>query len=233
MDASEELAEKLLRHMGFLSVVYEPDGNVPPDFLVDGRIAVEVRRLNQSHDSGSGMRGLEETFIPLWPKIENLVHSLGPAKDESWFVFFRFSRPVQPWKSLEPKLRAALTAFMAQADRSRCVVYEENGFELEVARASQPLEHYFRMGGSSDREAGGFIVSEMLENITHCANEKLQKISRVRNKYKEWWLVLPDHIGLGLSEYDRQQFLAHAKRPTGWDKIIVVDPRDPTSWVEF
>ncbi len=233
MDASEELAEKLLRHMGFQSVVYEPDGNVPPDFLVDGRIAVEVRRLNQNHDSGSGMRGLEETFIPLWQKIEKLAHSLGPANEESWFVFIRFSRPVPQWKSLEPKLRAALLAFAAKADRSSCVVYEENGFELEVARASQPLEHYFRMGGSSDQQSGGFIVAEMLENIAHCANEKLHKIAVAKSKYNEWWLVLPDHIGLGLSSDDRQQFLAHAKRPAGWDKIVVVDPRDPTSWFEF
>lgn len=74
MDASEAVVEKLLKHMGFESVVYEPDGNTPPDFLADGRVAVEVRRLNQNHDSGDGKRGLEETSIPLWNKVEKLAH---------------------------------------------------------------------------------------------------------------------------------------------------------------
>jgi hypothetical protein len=233
MDASEAVVEKLLKHMGFQSVIYEPDGNVPPDFLADGRVAVEVRRLNQNHDSGNGKRGLEETSIPLWQKIEKLGHSLGPATSESWFLFFRFSRPVKPWRELEPKLRASLVAFMAQSTRTSGRVFTSDNFELDVIRASQPLEHYFRMGGNSDHQSGGFIVAEMLDNIAHCASEKLQKIASFRSNYPEWWLVLTDHIGLGLDDHDKQQLLTHAKRPAGWDKIVVVSPSDPTKWLEF
>ena len=233
MDASEALVEKLLKNMGFQSVVYEPDGNTPPDFLADGRVAVEVRRLNQNHDLGGGKRGLEETSIPLWLKVEKLAHSLGPAANESWFLFFRFSRPVKPWKQLEPKLRAALAAFMAQPERNSGIIYTDEHFELDVIRASQPLEHYFRMGGNSDHQSGGFIVAEMLDNIAHCAAEKLQKIANIRSKYPEWWLVLTDHIGLGLDDHDKQQLLDDAKRPVGWDKIVVVSPSNPAKWLEF
>src|SRR5690606_28651653 len=82
-------------------------GAVHPDFLADGRVAVEVRRLNQNHDSGRGKRGLEETSIPLWQRVEKLAHSFGPATNESWFLFFRFGRPIKPWKELEPRVRAA------------------------------------------------------------------------------------------------------------------------------
>jgi len=233
MDASEAVAEKLLNQMGFQSVVYEPDGNTPPDFLADGRVAVEVRRLNQNHDSGDGKRGLEETAIPLRKRFEKLAHSLGPATNESWFIFFRFSRPVTPWNQLEPTLRAALSAFMIQPERHSGRIYTEPNFELDVIRASKPLEHYFRMGGDSDRQSGGFIVAEMLDNIDHCAAEKLKKIAKFRSRYPEWWLVLTDHIGLGLDEHDKQQLLENATRPAGWDKIIVVSPSDPTKWLEF
>jgi hypothetical protein len=233
VDASEAVAEKLLNHLGFQSVVYEPDGNVPPDFLADGRIAVEVRRLNQNHDSGNGLRGLEETSIPLWQKIEKLGRSFGSAKGESWFLCFSFSRPVKPWKELEPELRAALVAFMAQPNRKSGLVFADDSFELDVLRASQPLERYFLVGGSSDHQSGGFLVAQMLENIAHCAAEKLQKIANFRCNYSEWWLVLIDHIGLGLSGSDKQLLLAHAKRPAGWDKIILVSPIDSTSWFDF
>lgn len=233
MDASEAIVEKLLKHRGFQNVVYEPDGNVPPDFLADGRVAVEVRRLNQNHDSGNGKRGLEEISIPLWQKVEKLGGSFGSSTGESWFLFFRFSRPIKPWKVQEPKLRAALVAFLAQPARNSGRVYTDDNFELDVIRTPQPLEHVFHMGGSSDHQSGGFIVAEMLENITHCASEKLKKIANFRNNYPEWWLVLTDHIGLGLDDHDKQQLLGHAKRPAGWDKIVVVSPSDPTKWLEF
>jgi len=40
MDASEKIAEKYLNGLAMGAVAYEPDGNIPPDFSVDGRIGV-------------------------------------------------------------------------------------------------------------------------------------------------------------------------------------------------
>ncbi len=57
MDTSESLVRDFLLYRGYADIVYEPDGNVPPDFLIDGRIAVEVRRLNQNHEAGSRAHG--------------------------------------------------------------------------------------------------------------------------------------------------------------------------------
>lgn len=76
MDASEKLVESYLKGI-FTDVRYEPDGNVPPDFLADSRVAVEVRRLNQNHDDGSGKgpRGLEETAIPIWRRVRVCLES--------------------------------------------------------------------------------------------------------------------------------------------------------------
>jgi len=45
MDRSETVGMHHLLFRGHSDVIYEPDGNVPPDFLVEGRSAVEVRRL--------------------------------------------------------------------------------------------------------------------------------------------------------------------------------------------
>jgi hypothetical protein len=54
MDDSEKLANDYLSRLGFQDIVYEPDNKNPPDFLADGRIAVEVRRLNQNEVTESG-----------------------------------------------------------------------------------------------------------------------------------------------------------------------------------
>jgi hypothetical protein len=55
MNRDETLVDKYLRSLGLGEVVYEPDGKVPPVFLVGRRIAVEARR----HCVGIG-RGLTD-----------------------------------------------------------------------------------------------------------------------------------------------------------------------------
>jgi hypothetical protein len=49
LNDDERIAGEYLHRLGMGTVAYEPDGQVPPDFLIDGRIAVEVRRLNQTN----------------------------------------------------------------------------------------------------------------------------------------------------------------------------------------
>src|SRR5213595_1852143 len=102
MDSSEGIVSEYLSHRGFRDVVYEPDGNVPPDFLVDGRIAVEVRRLNQHERIGDVPRGLEQTSIPLDRLVIRILESMGPPTvGMSWFVSYSFRRPLPSKKVLE------------------------------------------------------------------------------------------------------------------------------------
>ena len=89
------------------------------------------------------------------------------------------------------------------------------------------------MGGVSDRQAGGWVISELLSNIRHCSEEKLRKIEPFRDRYKTWWLALTNYTGLGLDESDRQKLKEHFSRPNGWDKILLINPSSPEHWLEF
>ena len=46
MDQAELHAKAFLGGLGFINEIFKPDENVPPDFALEGRIAVEVRRLH-------------------------------------------------------------------------------------------------------------------------------------------------------------------------------------------
>jgi len=46
---------------------------VPPDILVEGKIAVEVRCLNQMQEAEAGSSGLEEISIPLARNVNALL----------------------------------------------------------------------------------------------------------------------------------------------------------------
>jgi len=234
MDPTENIVLRHLKHLGYTNVIYEPDGNMPPDFLVDESIAIEVRRLNQNHVEGGNTKGLEEVAIPLSKRVEKLLGELGaPVGSESWFVFFRFSRPVEAWRILEPKLRKALNTFRdSNAKQPGCIV-KANGFELDVFRASKPHATMFIIGGYSDEESGGWLLTEMDKNIRYCTSEKSRKITSVRTKYGKWWLALVDHIGYGLGDFDRKMFRDQVSIVHDWDKVIVIDPNNPTIWFEI
>lgn len=73
MDNTEQIAYSHLISLGYDRIVYEPDGNIPPDFAINNRIAVEVRRLNQNERERVYPRGLEEVEMPLLGKLQKLL----------------------------------------------------------------------------------------------------------------------------------------------------------------
>lgn len=229
MDRSEAIAEKFLGSLGFENIVFEPDGNVPPDFLCDSKIAVEVRRLNQHQQLANGkIKSLDETSIPFVLRLKNELKTFGPPTSEfSWFVIFHFNRPLANWKNLQPQISEYLKAFQSSASPDNCTLTVSSAFEIVLVKASNVVEnHYFAFGGFSDRDSGGWLIYEIEKNLKIVIEEKTKKISKFRHKYSEWWLVLPDHIGYGLNEFDRNAFREHVEIESIWDKIILIDPRD-------
>src|SRR5215471_10027052 len=77
MNKDESIAETFLKSLGLGTVTYEPDGNIPPDFLLDNRIAVEVRRLNENLNVGGQIQGLESEDISLGKVIRAALDGLG------------------------------------------------------------------------------------------------------------------------------------------------------------
>ena len=47
MNKDEKIANTYLKSLGFQKLEFEPNGNIPPDFTINKKIGVEVRRLNK------------------------------------------------------------------------------------------------------------------------------------------------------------------------------------------
>jgi hypothetical protein len=76
---------------------------------------------------------------------------------------------------------------------------------------------------------GGFVVAELVRNLRLWIGEKLRKVDRVRHKYEEWWLVLEDRISYGALDGDDADQLRAALGPVaGFDKVVLVNPLEPT-----
>lgn len=96
-------------------------------------------------------------------------------------------------------------------------------------RSPTPKPTFFRPAGRTDRQLGGFLIDEIATNLKHCITEKTGKIASCRPKYPEWWLVLSDHIGYGLDDFEQEQFVDQVSvQPGGFNKIVLLDPCDAT-----
>ena len=230
MDESEQLVEKYLLALGRGSVVFEPDGNIPPDFSLEGSIGIEVRRLNQNYERPDGStEGLEELDIPLWQRLQRILPMLGPSIDgESWFVDIDFRRPVGQWKPLQTEIKQALLSFMRSTSRTTTTIKITQNLKLDLHPAGKDQGSFFLLFASSDDDSGGWVMAEVEKNLRLCLSVKEQKIAPYRDKYPEWWLVLPDHINYGMGLEDREVFRAEVMPSIqhAFDKIILIDPRD-------
>jgi hypothetical protein len=233
MDESESLVRDYLQYQGFERIVYQPDGNIPPDFLVDDRIAVEVRRLNENELTESGeLRGLETLRISTERKLCKLLHSLGhSASGSSWFVGLHLKRPVPRWKYIEPELRRQLEKFRDNENSQKlCVIKVAEGLEIEIFhKASRLHRTCFLHGVSSDSDTGGFVFGNTQRNLRLCVQEKMRKIAPVRHKYSEWWLVFVDHIGFGVEDCDQELFRKHLGIEHDLDRVILLS-RQNARW---
>ncbi len=220
MKVSEEMAFLYLSSLGLSPIVYEPDGNMPPDFLIDGRIAIEVRRLNYHKVTESGgSRGIESSQFALLRSMREILPLLGPPKKgESWFVHYIFSRPVLKLTKLKRAVVDLLTAFRDGQIEGREFSITDH-FTVKMIPSTKVFPDCFVLGGYVDRDAGGWIIAELEKNIRICIREKSEKIAMMRAKYPEWWLILVDHIGYG------QRETLHIEHD--WDKVILVNPLDP------
>jgi hypothetical protein len=230
MDESESLVRDHLLHLGFDRIVYEPDGSNPPDFLIDDRIAVEVRRLNQNEVIESGrLRGLEEDHISTVIRLRRLLLSLGPAKSGgSWFVEFKLRRPIPRWSQIEPELRSQLETFRDDESRQKVSYIKiADGLKINIfQKASDPHPTCFVHGITCDSDVGGFPFVETQKNLRLCIEEKTRKIARVRHKYPEWWLVFVDRINFGMDASDQKLFREQLGIDHNFDKVILLSPLD-------
>jgi len=167
--------------------------------------------------------------------MRKLIETYGPSVPgmQSWYIFYRFTRPIPAWKDLSVRVANALDSLPAVAAKPKYSFDLGDGFELTAHASKLSLPWRFRHFGHSDDQSGGFLIEEIEANLKLCIAEKLKKIAPYRIKYREWWLILPDHIGFGLDEFDQQIFRSEVKLTLGFDRVILLDPRNSSRCFEL
>ena len=220
-DQCELWAREYLIHLGFSAhdIVFQPDGQIPPDWLVEHRVAVEVRRLNQHIESVAHQEAIETLAEPLERRMRDLLRSLGPPRDGvSWYVDYRFRRP-QLTKNWERIVRTRLLDIQTSPpDSETTAVLIDEHFGLTLTRAVGDHADCFVEAAVWDEDGdGGWVVPVLANNLEIVVAEKMAKTAPYRARYSEWWLILIDHI-FGGGGYN------NVSVPHDFERVIVIHP---------
>jgi hypothetical protein len=234
VDTAETLAEEHLRYRfpGDGRVIHEPDGGTSPDFLVDGRIAVEVRRLNEHDDEGIP-RPLIETQIPLQNRLRNLANELDPDNAKTLVVYAELQRPLPSAKAVRSQSRAFFEELLASDEPEGIQLVSIPNMRLKCVGEASTLAGKPFLFVWVDLDSGGSILPLVRRNLEICVREKSRKTAPLRHKYPEWWLVLLDYVSWGQDDYagpDMRRFLTLEH---DWDRVVLVDPVHRECWFEL
>jgi hypothetical protein len=236
MNPDEAIANEFLKSLNKGTVLYEPDGNIPPDFALDGRrVGVEVRRLNQNRVYPNGKKhAYEHVGIRMWHRMTQLLKQFGPScEGESWHVIMMFRRPLD-WRSIEKDVVSQLNDFKQSPGRADTTLKFGDSFELDLDRARKDAGSFFNLRGSCDGDAGGAILAEVERNLRLCVEEKERKIAPYRERYDEWWLVLINHVDLRMEADDYETFIMDADPPIthSFRRVFLIDYAEYQHWFE-
>lgn len=231
----EKIAMEYFQSIGYTNIQYEPEPNCPPDLLLDEKIAVEVRRLNQFKHINGANKPLEDLEYQIMPRIRNLIKTFDhiPSQQTSW-ISVKYQRPLKVDKKLLEAVERALRIHMNRLDQH--FVYPITP-TLEIrCRPSASSINYnkpFMWASSFDGDSGGLVVGMIYRSLKHIVMEKEGKIQPHRNKYPTWWLAVTDHIGYGLDDKDVAQLKEGFDIETFFEKIIFISPFDSSRGKEI
>ena len=117
----------------------------------------------------------------------------------------------------------ALTDFLNRPSQLPCDVKVTENIYFHIFSSQAVEGKIFRFAGGTDRESGGWVLSEFIMNFKHCVEEKTQKIKNHQDEYFLWWLVLVDQIAHGFDENEKDEIKSMVSVNISWNKVIVLD----------
>ncbi len=197
----------LVAHYGE-NVIFEPDGKVPPDFLVNSKFEVEVRRLNKSFSDKGSHEGLEQVTIPIFEVCNEVLRSFDARyQGNSYWVSLQFERPLSTsMRQVKKEMEITLETFITSVTTALpCTLFVNPNIRFTIDASDPITGRVFRPAGGTDRNANGWVIPDYQDNLRHCIIEKSAKVSDYLTKYHEWWLYLLDHMGWGLDEKETEK----------------------------
>jgi hypothetical protein len=226
MKPDEKIAKAYLEHLEGKEIEYEPDGNIPPDFLLNQEIAIEVRRLNQNfkiNDRNVPVEKLEYKILQIVRVLETIKND---SYDYSILFSIKYKRPLKIDKKLLNEIEQKVIDVIKIIENTINIVINNN-LLIKLTKSPRKYSEYFSLLSITDMDTGGLVHQIVYNNLKISLQEKENKIRPYFKKYQIWWLILIDHVGFMLKDYDFDLLNKMPILECVFDKIIVVSYFDP------
>lgn len=229
MKREEIIAKEYFESIGYNNLVYEPNGNRTPDFLINKNIAVEVRRLNQFYNN----EPIEKVKYKLIPKIVKQIESFESENYfESAFVGIEYSRPIKYNSFIKNRINSILKNHSSNMKTQKEYVINDN-LKITIIPSEIKLKSKFSFGSSIDFNEGGFVLGNIYNSLKFIVKDKYKKIEYFKPEYKTWWLALVDFIGNGVSENEILQLRESIDFDLLFDKVFIISYLNPKKGTEI
>ena len=231
MNDTEMRAHSLLEALGFTEISNRTNHNVPPDFIANGNVGIEVTRLNRAIFVDGTPIVLDSSFLGIMTAVESVLQEFSNAdSDPCFFVSLTLGRPFDK-KSAKKALRERLNGFLASGAPSlgRTLVSKELLIRIEPTQAL--WDRRFHIGGVSDLPRAEYTDDAICGNLLRVAKTKKDKCISGGLSLSKWWLVLENTVSYTVPEDIRESIwaftLANHEVFDFWDKFILFNPLQP------
>ena len=228
----EQIVFDCLTYQGFGNIIFEPDGNITPDLLVDNEIAIEVRRLNQNQIVGDNkLRGFEEDEFEIYGWLNKIMKKVSDDNFvDSAFVAYFYTRPYPDKRLFMKKVKEILIKHKEYIKEEKEYKVSDN-FKIHIFPSPAKLQQQFQYGMNTDGDSGGIVVSLIYENLQRIVDVKEEKTKALKSKYPKWWLAVVDTIGFHPTDENLSQFYDLPKLKYDFDRILLVSGSDPKKFL--
>ncbi|OCH51496.1 hypothetical protein [Vibrio sp. ZF57] len=200
----ENLVSEMFSKQGY-TVVKEPDGNIPPDIVLDGTIAVEVTRLSKILEVNGLKRSIDNDSSSIIAKLKKVINSCDDYSNYKYSVHAILKRPFGDVKNIVKSIKSELQCIQDNGlakDGHRVVISES--VTIKIYERNLQGGKGFLLTGINDLDAGYQDSSVISDSVFFCLESKVKKVEPYVNRYSEWWLVLSDTITYdSISEYKK------------------------------
>ena len=243
----EELrAQQWLESQGYTDILDLSIANLdPPDFVVNNRIGVEVRRLSWMTDTNRHNQAAEELEKPLEAMISTILEEAGePPGGYNVYLSCNLLRDTLPQAEVTKKLVGqAVDEFVdilsdaLQSGKSPVHWWTqlECGLSIHFASVLTSGTGKFTLDQVEAATAlRGWVDGDSIDNINRCIMDKTDKIKDIVHLCPVWWLVLVDHnVFTPGSWEDEWQTIRNGLVATNpWSRIVVLSWIHPLSHVD-
>jgi hypothetical protein len=223
MKPEEKIAKKYLEQQGLGSPVFEPDGNIPPDFaFLAQHKAIEIRRLNRIL-SADGTLTEENIYIPFWKKLKEVLNAFdGQFNGKSYLAIIDYVTPRPLPKLRGKKISQELKLFLDLQDCKLPYILPVNdSLSLRILELEPIKERTFILAswGYDIRS----VTNLYIDSVQRFIAEKSNKIKSHKHKYPEWQLLLVDSMRWDLAIDEVERIKASITDLGLFDSLVVID----------